>query len=112
MSYFICRPLIGYYCVHLVLAWYSWGCQQAFSGHQPKGEITLLIEGMTISKDETLTESQLENELKELILLGHSLFMVMAFPIVSVFSDPLIRTNAYAMVPMWDWAICLSLRFI
>ncbi|KAL2458053.1 Tetrapyrrole (Corrin/Porphyrin) Methylase [Forsythia ovata] len=49
--------------------------KQAFSAHQPKGEITLLIEGMTISRKETLTESQLENELRELISKGHSLSM-------------------------------------
>lgn len=50
--------------------------KEAFSAHQPKGEITLLIEGMTISEDEKLSESQLENELGELISKGHSLSMV------------------------------------
>ncbi|KAG8377846.1 hypothetical protein BUALT_Bualt08G0076000 [Buddleja alternifolia] len=49
--------------------------KEAFSAHQPKGEITLLIEGATVSEDETLSESQLENELRELISNGHSLSM-------------------------------------
>ncbi|CAA3019500.1 ribosomal RNA small subunit methyltransferase I [Olea europaea subsp. europaea] len=49
--------------------------RQAFTANQLKGEITILIEGMTISKDETLTESQLENELRLLISKGHSLSM-------------------------------------
>lgn len=51
--------------------------KEVFSAHQPKGEITLLIEGMTIIEDETLSESELENELRELISKGHSLSMVM-----------------------------------
>ncbi|KAI3464906.1 hypothetical protein Pfo_021569 [Paulownia fortunei] len=49
--------------------------KEAFSAHQPKGEITLLIEGMTIREGETFSESQLENELGELISKGHSLSM-------------------------------------
>ncbi|KAL6511803.1 hypothetical protein OROGR_021400 [Orobanche gracilis] len=49
--------------------------KEAFSAHQPKGEITLLIGGITISEGETLSESQLENELGELISQGHSLSM-------------------------------------
>ncbi|KAK6136551.1 hypothetical protein DH2020_029711 [Rehmannia glutinosa] len=52
--------------------------KEVFSLHQPKGEITLLIEGMTISEGETLSESQLENELGELISQGHSLSMAFA----------------------------------
>ncbi|KAL6574388.1 hypothetical protein OROHE_001292 [Orobanche hederae] len=49
--------------------------KEAFSAHQPKGEITLLIGGITISEGETLSESQLENELGELISQGHNLSM-------------------------------------
>ncbi|KAL1533320.1 16S rRNA (cytidine(1402)-2'-O)-methyltransferase [Salvia divinorum] len=45
---------------------------EAFSTHQPKGEITLMIEGM-ISEDGQLSNSQLENKLGELISKGHSL---------------------------------------
>ncbi|KAG6388454.1 hypothetical protein SASPL_149880 [Salvia splendens] len=45
---------------------------EAFSTHQPKGEITLMIEGM-ISEDDQLSDSQLENKLEELISKGHSL---------------------------------------
>ncbi|KAI4388457.1 hypothetical protein MLD38_000779 [Melastoma candidum] len=45
----------------------------AFSSHQPKGEITLLIEGKENSEIETPSEIQLENELRHLISTGHSL---------------------------------------
>ncbi|XP_059637084.1 uncharacterized protein LOC132279168 isoform X1 [Cornus florida] len=48
---------------------------EAFSTQQPKGEITLLIEGNTNCVVETPSESQLENELRELISNGHSLSM-------------------------------------
>ncbi|KAL8059098.1 hypothetical protein ABFX02_03G064800 [Erythranthe guttata] len=48
---------------------------EAFSVRQPKGEITLLIEGATVVEDEILSDSQLENELGELISKGHSLSM-------------------------------------
>ncbi|KAL8524389.1 hypothetical protein ACS0TY_014104 [Phlomoides rotata] len=47
--------------------------KEAFSARRPKGEITLLIEGMRISKDEKLSDSELENELQKLISKGHSL---------------------------------------
>ncbi|KAL1093084.1 hypothetical protein V6Z11_D06G007600 [Gossypium hirsutum] len=47
--------------------------KEAFSTRQPKGEITLLIEGNSNSSVETLSESQLENDLRELISNGHSL---------------------------------------
>ncbi|KAK2971490.1 hypothetical protein RJ640_020896 [Escallonia rubra] len=47
--------------------------KEAFSSHQPKGEITFLIEGKAFSVVETPSESQLENELRELISNGHSL---------------------------------------
>ncbi|KAM3341762.1 ribosomal RNA small subunit methyltransferase I isoform X1 [Capsicum galapagoense] len=49
--------------------------KQAFLAHQPKGEITFLIEGKSISTEESPSESQLENELRELISEGHSLSM-------------------------------------
>ncbi|PPD79521.1 hypothetical protein GOBAR_DD23546 [Gossypium barbadense] len=47
--------------------------KEAFSTRQPKGEITLLIEGNSNSSVETPSESQLENDLRELISNGHSL---------------------------------------
>ncbi|XP_073306570.1 uncharacterized protein [Primulina huaijiensis] len=47
--------------------------KEAFSAHQPKGEITLMIEGTTNREAKVLTESQLENKLGELISKGHSL---------------------------------------
>ncbi|KAE9458614.1 hypothetical protein C3L33_09489, partial [Rhododendron williamsianum] len=46
--------------------------KEAFSTRQPKGEITFLIEGKA-NVVETPSESQLENELRELISVGHSL---------------------------------------
>ncbi|KAA8528686.1 hypothetical protein F0562_036041 [Nyssa sinensis] len=46
--------------------------KETYSTQQPKGEITLLIEGKAIMV-ETPSESQLENELRELISRGHSL---------------------------------------
>jgi 16S rRNA C1402 (ribose-2'-O) methylase RsmI len=51
--------------------------KEVFSSHQPKGEITLLIEGKTKSTVETPSECQLENELRNLISSGHSLSTVM-----------------------------------
>ncbi|KAJ0025148.1 hypothetical protein Pint_09027 [Pistacia integerrima] len=50
--------------------------KQAFSTHQPKGEITLLVEGKAICVVETPSEDQLENELRELISCGHNLSTV------------------------------------
>ncbi|KAL6960240.1 16S rRNA (cytidine(1402)-2'-O)-methyltransferase [Sarracenia purpurea var. burkii] len=47
--------------------------KEAFSTRQPKGEITFLIEGKADYMVETPSESQLENELRELISRGHSL---------------------------------------
>lgn len=47
--------------------------KEAFSTHQPKGEITLLIEGKTILAVETPSEYELENELSNLLSNGHSL---------------------------------------
>ncbi|XAR61718.1 16S rRNA (cytidine(1402)-2'-O)-methyltransferase [Bertholletia excelsa] len=44
-----------------------------FSIHPPKGEITFLIEGKANCEVEIPSESQLENELRELIDKGHSL---------------------------------------
>ncbi|XP_047329490.1 ribosomal RNA small subunit methyltransferase I isoform X2 [Impatiens glandulifera] len=46
---------------------------KSFSTRQPKGEITLLIEGKTECGIETPSEAQLENKLRELISQGHSL---------------------------------------
>ncbi|PON74584.1 rRNA small subunit methyltransferase I [Parasponia andersonii] len=47
--------------------------KEAFSVHQPKGEITLLIEGKTSPTVETPSECELENELSNLISSGYSL---------------------------------------
>lgn len=47
--------------------------KEAFAAHQPKGEITLLIDGNKSSMVETPTEAELENELRELISQGYSL---------------------------------------
>ncbi|XP_038716241.1 ribosomal RNA small subunit methyltransferase I [Tripterygium wilfordii] len=47
--------------------------KEAFSMHQPKGEITLLIEGKEKLAVESPSECQLENELRDLISSGHSL---------------------------------------
>lgn len=47
--------------------------KQEFLIRQPKGEITLLIEGKEETKAENPTESQLEQELAVLIADGHSL---------------------------------------
>ncbi|KAL1192851.1 hypothetical protein V5N11_005835 [Cardamine amara subsp. amara] len=47
--------------------------KQEFLILQPKGEITLLIEGKEETKAENPTESQLEEELRALISDGHSL---------------------------------------
>lgn len=51
--------------------------KEMYSTHQPKGEITLLIEGKTKSTVETPSECQLEDELRNLISSGHSLSTVM-----------------------------------
>lgn len=50
-----------------------------FLDHKPKGEITFLIEGKLASAVETPSESQLENELGDLISNGHTLSTVMCF---------------------------------
>ncbi|GLT57980.1 hypothetical protein SLA2020_309090 [Shorea laevis] len=47
--------------------------KEAFSTCQPKGEITLLIDGKANCIEETPSECQLENELRQLITRGHSL---------------------------------------
>ncbi|KAL5780559.1 hypothetical protein ACOSQ2_011296 [Xanthoceras sorbifolium] len=49
--------------------------KEAFSTHQPKGEITLLVEGKPSCLAEPPSEDQLENELRELISKGHNLSM-------------------------------------
>ncbi|KAF2324623.1 hypothetical protein GH714_015698 [Hevea brasiliensis] len=49
--------------------------KEVFSGHQPKGEITLLIEGKLNHLVEPPSENQLENDLRDLISSGHSLSM-------------------------------------
>ncbi|VFQ65741.1 unnamed protein product [Cuscuta campestris] len=47
--------------------------KEAFSTHQPKGEITFLLEGKPPSTDDAPSESELESDLKELISQGHTL---------------------------------------
>ncbi|KAL5705596.1 16S rRNA (cytidine(1402)-2'-O)-methyltransferase [Ranunculus cassubicifolius] len=47
--------------------------KEAFSTHQPKGEITLLVEGKEISVEEAPSEAELEKQLGDLISNGHSL---------------------------------------
>ncbi|XP_006661771.1 ribosomal RNA small subunit methyltransferase I [Oryza brachyantha] len=46
---------------------------EIFATRQPKGEITVLIEGKSISFDETPSEDFLEHELRELMTQGHPL---------------------------------------
>lgn len=46
------------------------------STQQPKGEITLLIEGKMTSDENEPNDDQLELELKEFISKGHSLSVV------------------------------------
>ncbi|KAJ4702013.1 Ribosomal RNA small subunit methyltransferase I [Melia azedarach] len=47
--------------------------KEALKMHQPKGEITVLIEGKAIGTVETPSEDQLEKELRGLISNGHNL---------------------------------------
>ncbi|XP_021759906.1 uncharacterized protein LOC110724759, partial [Chenopodium quinoa] len=49
--------------------------KEAFVSRKPKGEMTLLIEGKADCIDEAPPDSQIEDELKELISNGHSLSM-------------------------------------
>ncbi|PKU78401.1 16S rRNA (cytidine1402-2'-O)-methyltransferase [Dendrobium catenatum] len=44
-----------------------------FSSGQPKGEITLLIEGKADSPSKAPSEDELEHELRDLISKGHSI---------------------------------------
>ncbi|VAH15756.1 unnamed protein product [Triticum turgidum subsp. durum] len=46
---------------------------EAFATRQPKGEITILIDGSSISIDETPSDDFLEHELRELMAKGHAL---------------------------------------
>ena len=52
--------------------------KEEFSSRQPKGEITLLIEGKEDQAIETPSECELEKELQDLISNGHTLSTVMA----------------------------------
>src|SRR6266508_3025511 len=45
---------------------------EAFSTRQPKGEITVLIEGKLIAIDDAPSEEFLEHELRELTAKGHT----------------------------------------
>lgn len=49
---------------------------EAFASRQPKGEITVLIEGQLTSVDETPSDDFLEHELRELMTKGHTLSAV------------------------------------
>lgn len=68
--------------------------KEAFLAHQPKGEITFLIEGKSISIDERPSEAQLENELRELISEGHSLSMAVKL----VASGKLMKWKQYILL--------------
>ncbi|VAH03687.1 ribosomal RNA small subunit methyltransferase I-like isoform X2 [Triticum dicoccoides] len=46
---------------------------EAFASRQPKGEITILIDGNSVSIDETPSDDFLEHELRELMAKGHAL---------------------------------------
>lgn len=59
--------------------------KEAFSSHQPKGEITVLVEGKAICVVETPSEDQLEKELRGLISAGHNLSMVTTTLVVFTF---------------------------
>lgn len=48
-----------------------------FSAQQPKGEITLLIEGRAHHAVESPSESQIEHELSNLIADGHRISTVL-----------------------------------
>ncbi|KAL3505333.1 hypothetical protein ACH5RR_035174 [Cinchona calisaya] len=47
--------------------------KETFSTNQPKGEITFIIEGKATCVEETPSESELENDLREMISQGYSL---------------------------------------
>ncbi|XP_068650182.1 uncharacterized protein [Aristolochia californica] len=49
--------------------------KEAFSSHQPKGEITFLIEGKTDFDADIPSETEIENDLRNLVSEGHSLSM-------------------------------------
>ncbi|KAG9451858.1 hypothetical protein H6P81_004762 [Aristolochia fimbriata] len=49
--------------------------KEAFSNKQPKGEITLLIEGKTDFDEDNLSETEIEHELRNLVSNGQSLSM-------------------------------------
>lgn len=59
--------------------------KEAFSSHQPKGEITVLVEGKAICVVETPSEDQLEKELRGLLSAGHNLSMVTTTLVVFTF---------------------------
>ncbi|XP_031503447.1 uncharacterized protein LOC116266382 isoform X2 [Nymphaea colorata] len=49
--------------------------KEAFSSYQPKGEITILVEGKRDSAAEVPSEAEIAHELRELVSNGHSLSM-------------------------------------
>ncbi|CAO2835662.1 unnamed protein product [Amaranthus hypochondriacus] len=57
--------------------------KEAFVSRKPRGEMTLLIEGKADCVDEVPLDSQIENELRELISSGHSLSMA-CLPYVNI----------------------------
>ncbi|KAK4860286.1 hypothetical protein QYF36_020635 [Acer negundo] len=65
---------------------------EAFSTHQPKGEITFLVEGKPICMVEPPSEDQLENDLRELISNGHNLST--AVKLVAEGTSRMIQINA------------------
>lgn len=50
--------------------------KEAFLVRQPRGEITVLIEGKTNCEEQAPSDAQLEKELRRLISSGHSLSAV------------------------------------
>uniref|UniRef100_A0A452Y9K9 Uncharacterized protein n=1 Tax=Aegilops tauschii subsp. strangulata TaxID=200361 RepID=A0A452Y9K9_AEGTS len=63
---------------------------EAFATWQPKGEITILIDGNSISIDETPSDDFLEQELRELMAKGHALSTV-HIPLNSLILPPFLN---------------------
>lgn len=94
--------------------------KEAFE-QQPKGEITLLIEGKGRCNVEPPSLSELENELKDLISEGHSLSVVKLrfyFIFIFLFCDVYIPYLVYAYnqkcekILDYDFFFCFSLLLV
>lgn len=77
--------------------------KEVFSTHQPKGEITLLIEGKANCIDETPSECHLEKELSDLISSGHSLSMVM-ISLIDVYQIICVHTKLYVLEVLYKFS--------